>query len=396
MATDPICGMTVDAATARSAERDGQAVYFCSEHCRQKFLNSESKEQPRSTHTHEGQVHKVAPQQQALDQYTCPMHPEVQSDKPGNCPKCGMALELSRPAGQKQTVIYTCPMHPEVEQDGPGTCPKCGMALEPKTVQPDTDEDDSELRSMTLRFWVAVILAVPLLLLSMLPMIGVPLDHWLGSTLHLWLQLVLSTPVVLWCGWPFFERGWRSIVTWNLNMFTLIAIGTGSSYLYSLLALLFPTLIPDAFRHQGAVHVYFEAAAVIVTLVLLGQVLELRARRRTGAAIRELLSLAPPTARIVRDGQEREVPLKEVHQGDSLRVRPGEKIPVDGKITEGKSTVDESMITGEPMPVEKQKDDPVIGGLRSQYPGQTRLSNHSDPAEIKRSSVPSTTSCQPS
>ena len=172
--------------------------------------------------------------------------------------------------------------------------------------------------------------------------------------------------MVLWGGWPFFERGWRSIVTWNLNMFTLIAIGTGAAYLYSLVAVLFPGLIPESFQHHGTVQVYFEAAAVIVTLVLLGQVLELRARRRTGAAIRELLSLAPPTARIVRDGQEREVPLEEVHQGDILRVRPGEKIPVDGKITDGKSTVDESMITGEPMPVEKQKDDPVIGGTVNQ------------------------------
>jgi Cu+-exporting ATPase len=365
MAIDPICGMTVDAATAGSAERDGQAVYFCSEHCRQKFLSSASKEKPRTTPDHEGHVKEPADQHQASKKYTCPMHPEAQSDKPGNCPKCGMALEPSRPAA-KTNVVYTCPMHPEVEQDGPGTCPKCGMALEPKIVQADVKEDDSELRSMTLRLWIAAGLAVPLLLLSMLPMIGVPLDRWLGTTLHLWLQLLLSTPVVLWCGWPFFERGWSSIVTWNLNMFTLISIGTGSAYLYSLVAVLFPFLIPEAFRHQGAVHVYFEAAAVIVTLVLLGQVLELRARRRTGAAIRELLSLAPPTARIVRDGLEREVPLEDVHQGDILRVRPGEKIAVDGKITEGKSTVDESMITGEPMPVQKQKDDSVIGGTVNQ------------------------------
>ena len=219
---------------------------------------------------------------------------------------------------------------------------------------------------MTRRFWVGLVLTIPVLLLAMLPMLGVPVDRWLGATLYPWLQLSLSTPVVLWGGWPFFERGWRSVVTWNLNMFTLIAIGTGAAYLYSLVAVLFPSLIPDAFRHQGAVQVYFEAAAVIVTLVLLGQVLELRARRRTGAAIRELLSLAPPTARIVRDGQEREVSLEEVHQGDILRVRPGDKIPVDGKITDGKSTVDESMITGEPMPVEKTKDDPVIGGTVNQ------------------------------
>ena len=179
---------------------------------------------------------------------------------------------------------------------------------------------------MTRRFWVAVALTVPVLLLAMLPMLGVPLDRWVGARLNSWLQLILSTPVVLWCGWPFFERGWRSVATWNLNMFTLIALGTGAAYLYSFVAVLFPDLIPENFRHHGTVEVYFEAAAVIVTLVLLGQVLELRARRRTGAAIRELLSLVPPTARVVRDGQEREVPLEEVHRGDILRVRPGEKI----------------------------------------------------------------------
>ncbi len=366
MAIDPICGMTVDEATARSGERDGKTFFFCSEHCRQKFLGDESNEKPNAVHDHKGHDQKPASEGQVSGKYTCPMHPEVQSEKPGSCPKCGMALELSRPAAQKKKVNYTCPMHPPIEQDGPGKCPICGMALEPKTVQPDENEDDSELRSMTLRLWVSAALTVPVLLMSMLPMIGVPVDRWLGSTLHLWLQLLLSSPVVLWGGGPFFERGFRSIVTWNLNMFTLIAIGTGAAYLYSLVAVLFPSIIPDAFRHMGTVHVYFEAAAVIVTLVLLGQVLELRARRRTGAAIRELLSLAPPTARIVRDGQEREVPLEEVHQGDILRVRPGEKIPVDGKLTDGKSTVDEAMITGEPMPVTKQKDDPVIGGTVNQ------------------------------
>lgn len=369
MALDPICGMTVDEATARSGERDGTMYYFCSEHCRQKFLSGPAEPPSPAEHKglpHKGHADKAASKVEAAGKYTCPMHPEVQSDKPGSCPKCGMALEPSQPAAQKLKVLYTCPMHPEIEQDGPGTCPKCGMNLEPKTISAEAGEDDSELRDMTLRFWVSAGLAVPLLLLSMLPMIGVPLDRWMGSTLHLWLQLLLSTPVVLWGGWPFFERGVRSVVTWNLNMFTLIAIGTGSAYLYSLVAVLFPGLIPDNFRHGGAVHVYFEAAAVIVTLVLLGQVLELRARRRTGAAIRELLSLAPPTARIVRDGEEREVPLDEVHQGDTLRVRPGEKIAVDGRITDGRSTIDESMITGEAMPVEKHKDDAVIGGTVNQ------------------------------
>ncbi|MCL4203267.1 MAG: heavy metal translocating P-type ATPase [Pirellulaceae bacterium] len=362
MAIDPICGMTVDEATARSAELDSQTFYFCSDHCRQKFLAGAKKGEPQDTHHHE-----TAPKRKrGSSKYFCPMCEGVESDKPGNCPKCGMALEQARPADSSQRVVYTCPMHPEIEQDGPGPCPKCGMDLEPKTVVPGVETDDSELRNMTGRFWGALALTIPVFLLAMLPMLGVPVDRWLGATWHSWLQLLLSTPVVLWGGWPFFERGWRSIVTWNLNMFTLIAIGTAAAYFYSLVAVLSPSLIPDSFRHQGAVHVYFEAAAVIITLVLLGQVLELRARRRTGAAIRELLSLTPPTARIVRDGQERDVPLEEVHQGDILRVRPGDKIPVDGRLTDGRSTVDESMITGEPMPVEKHKDATVIGGTVNQ------------------------------
>jgi Cu+-exporting ATPase len=289
----------------------------------------------------------------------------VESDRPENCPKCGMALEPAQPSALSAKVIYTCPMHPEVQQDHPGSCPKCGMALEPKTIA-SVEEADPELANMTLRFWVSTALTVPVFLLAMLPMLGIHVDHLLGGAVHTWLQLVLATPVVLWGGWPFFERGFRSIVTWNLNMFTLIAIGTGAAYLYSLVATLLPGVIPESFKHQGRVEVYFEAAVVIVTLVLLGQVLELRARRRTSSAIRELLSLAPPLARIVKDGQEREVPLEEVQQGDILRVRPGEKIPVDGKLTEGKSSVDESMITGEPLPVEKQAGDAVIGGTVNQ------------------------------
>jgi Cu+-exporting ATPase len=365
MAIDPICGMTVDEATARKAERDGQPFYFCSEHCRQKFLTSGNSPAPKEqVHGHKHEAVGPKPAAKA-GKYVCPMHPEIESDKPGNCPKCGMALELARPVASQQKVIYTCPMHPEVEQDHPGACPKCGMALEPKSFQPNVEEDDSELRDMSRRFWVAVVLSVPLLLLTMLPMVGVPVEQWLGS-MNAWLQLALSTPVVLWSGWPLFERGWRSVVTWNLNMFTLIAIGTGAAYVYSVIGLLFPAVVPASFRDHGVVEVYFEAAAVIVALVLLGQVLELRARRRTGAAIRELFSLAPPTARVVRDGQEREVPLDEVHQGDILRVRPGEKIPVDGKLLEGRSTVDESMITGEAMPIEKTKDDAVIGGTVNQ------------------------------
>ena len=363
MAIDPICGMTVDEATTRRAERDGTIFYFCSEHCRQKFIADGQ----HATTKHIDLVqHDDGGKPNEPHKYFCPMCKGVESEKPEDCPKCGMALQLVHPATPKRITIYTCPMHLEIEQEGPGACPKCGMELEPKLVEVGTEEDDPELQNMTRRFWVALVLTVPVLLLAMLPMVGMPVNRWLGASLHSWLQLFLSTPVVLWAGWPFFQRGWRSILTRNLNMFTLIAIGTGTAYLYSLIVILFPTLMPDSFRHHGRVDVYFEAAAVIITLVLLGQVLERRARRRTGSAIKELLSLAPPKARVVQNGEEREIPLKEVRRGDVLRVRPGEKIPLDGKVMEGKSPVDESMITGESLPVEKGKDDPVIGGTVNQ------------------------------
>ena len=333
MAKDPICGMTVDEQTARSAVRDGVTHYFCSEGCRKKFMG--------------GDLLTIS----------------LPSSTP---PCCASHRPSAAPVAASPDAIYTCPMHPEIEQVGPGACPKCGMDLEPKTLSLDAGDDDSELRGMARRFWIAAALTLPVFLASMLPMLGVPVDRWLGSTAHAWLQLVLATPVVLWAGWPFFERGFRSFVTGHLNMFTLIAIGTGAAYLYSVVAVLFPAFIPHQFQHGGGVPVYFEAAAVIITLVLLGQLLELRARHRTGAAIRELLSLAPPVARVVHHGEEREVPLDEVRQGDVLRVRPGEKIPVDGRLTEGKSTVEESMITGEPMPVEKAAGDAVIGGTLNQ------------------------------
>lgn len=363
MAIDPICGMTVDELKAVSAQRHGQTFYFCCGHCREKFLAQENQARPEP----EQLLQLTIPKKQigSVSRFFCPMCAGIESDKAGSCPKCGMALEASKPSVTQHKTIYTCPMHPEIVQDGPGTCPICGMNLEPKTIG-TAEEDDSELKDMSRRFWVALLLTIPVFLLAMLPMLGMPVDQWLGIKLYSWLQLVLSTPVVLWAGWPFFQRGWRSIVTWNLNMFTLIAMGTGAAYLYSLVAVLFPNLFPNNFRHHGHVAVYFEAAAVIITLVLLGQVLELLARRRTGTAIRELLSLAPLSARLVRDGVEKEVPLESVKQGDILRVRPGEKIPVDGKLTEGQSTIDESMISGEPMPVEKSKDDLVIGGTVNQ------------------------------
>jgi len=259
-------------------------------------------------------------------------------------------------------VIYTCPMHPEVQQDHPGNCPKCGMTLELKTMSA-VEEDNPELTDMTRRLWIGAALALPVFLLAMAHLLPA-LDHegWVMGDTSRWIQFVLSTPVVLWAGWPFFERGWRSIVTRHLNMFTLIAIGVGTAYLFSAVVMLMPGVFPNSFAPHGKVGVYFEAAAVIVVLVLLGQVLELRARSKTGSAIRALLNLAPKTARVVQDGEERGVPLESVQAGAKLRVRPGEKIPVDGVLLDGKTSVDESMISGEPIPVEKNTGDKVTGG----------------------------------
>ena len=361
MAKDPVCGMAVDEASELRAERDGHIFYFCSEHCRQTFLA----QTPSPTGPHDG-TSPSEPPATGKGKYYCPMCPGVVSDQPVACPKCGMALQRNVGLIAQEKVIYTCPMHPEIRQDEPGTCPKCGMNLEPEYIEPSREEDDPELRAMTWRFWGSVALGLPVLLLAMLPMAGVPLDQWIGHNSILWVEFVLSTPVVLWAGWPFFQRAWRSLVTWNLNMFTLIALGTGTAYFYSVVALLFPGIIPEAFRKAGQTEVYFEAAAVITVLVLLGQVLEGRAHRRTGSALRELLSLAPPTARIVEGGQQQEIPLQQVRQGDILRVVPGEKIPVDGEVIEGRSSVDESMITGEAIPVEKAQGDAVIGGTVNQ------------------------------
>ena len=295
--------------------------------------------------------------------YTCPMHPEIRQEGPGSCPKCGMALEPAGIPAPATKTEYTCPMHPEIVRDEPGNCPICGMALEPRTVTLDAEENP-ELQDMTRRFWIGALLTVPLIIIAMgrhFP--GMPFDGLASSRDLNWLELLFATPVVLWGGWPFFQRGWQSLVNRSLNMFTLIALGVGVAYGYSTVAVLFPTLFPAAFRDaHGEVAVYFEAAAVIVTLVLLGQVLELRARQRTGAAIKALLGLAPKTARrIDADGNEEDVPLDRIQPGDRLRVRPGEKIPVDGLVREGRSSVDESMVTGEPIPVEKNPGEKVIG-----------------------------------
>ena len=262
-------------------------------------------------------------------------------------------------------MIYTCPMHPEIEQDHPGNCPICGMTLEPKTVVAGGEEDNSELRDMSWRFWIGASLSVPIFILAMWHIVpGAP--HWVQGDFSRWTQFILSTPVVLWCGFSFFQRGWQSILNRSLNMFTLIAIGIGAAYFYSAIVMLFPQIFPTSVSAHGKIGIYFEAAAIITVLVLLGQVLELRARSRTGSAIRALLNLAPDTARIVRDGEEHDVPLDQVQVGDQLRVRPGEKVPVDGRVVEGRTSIDESMITGESMPVEKAKDDRVTGGTVNQ------------------------------
>ena len=297
----------------------------------------------------------------AAAKYFCPMCPGVESDKPGDCPKCGMALERNPAWKAAAKTIYTCPMHPEIEQDHPGACPKCGMALEPKIVSAGEPEDDGELRDMTRRLWVGAFCALPVFVLAMGHLFpGAP--HWFMGAASRWTQFALTTPVVLWAGWPFFVRGARSLRTGHFNMFTLIALGVGAAFAYSVAAMLAPGAFPETMRMDGGVGIYFEAAAVIVVLVLVGQVLELRARSRTGSAIRALLNLAPATARIVDGGTEREVPLDQVTAGAILRVRPGEKVPVDGVVTEGQSSVDEAMLTGEPMPVAKGANDTVTGG----------------------------------
>ncbi len=353
--TDPVCNMLVSASAEYHCHYADKHYYFCSEKCLLKF-----KDHPQQY------VDKAAspPHETGEDSitYTCPMHPGIQQPGPGNCPKCGMALEpMGVPATGPKTK-YTCPMHPEIVQDHPGNCPKCGMALEP--ITPDVAEENPELIDMSRRFWVSVVLAVPVFVLAMVADL---MPGWLPARLSMqavqWIEFVLATPVVLWGGWPFFVRGWQSIRTWNLNMFTLIALGVSVAWSYSVVALLFPQIFPAVMQMEGGlVDVYFEAASVITALVLLGQVLELRARSRTNAAIQMLLELAPNTARIVRnDGAEQDIPLEQVKPGDTLRVRPGEKIPVDGTVIEGESNVDESMVTGEPLPVTKRAGDKLIG-----------------------------------
>jgi Cu+-exporting ATPase len=318
-ATDPVCGMKVDRSTARHfARHEGKGYYFCSAGCQKKF--------------------EASP-----DTYL--------GDRPAPEPM---------PAGTQ----YTCPMHPEIVRDKPGSCPKCGMALEPMGVPTGEEGPNPELVDFTRRFWVSAVLSIPLLILTMGPMLGLPFRDLFGERAAVWIELALATPVVLWAALPFFHRGFESIVNRSPNMWTLISLGVGAAYGYSVVATLFPDAFPHSFRgHGGTVPVYFEAASVIVALVFLGQVLELKARERTGSAIRALLDLAPKTARrIGKDGSETDVPLDEVHTGDLLRIRPGDSVPVDGTVSEGRSSVDESMITGEAVPVEKTAGDKLTGG----------------------------------
>lgn len=328
---DPVCGMDVIEDSQYQYNYEGNHYAFCSEHCMHKFredpekyIDSKSHESMSHEHNHTEHVHK---------------HKDDKS------------------------AIYTCPMHPEIRQQGPGSCPKCGMALEPLTVSPD-EEENHELKYMSKRFWAGLVLAAPVFVLAMISdLLPNLLPSWLSMSVVQWILFILATPVVLWGGFPFFVRAWKSVITWNLNMFTLIGLGVAVSWFYSVIALLFPQVFPPAMQtDEGLVHVYFEAAAVITVLVLLGQVLELRARSRTNTAIKLLLGLAPKTARIVlEDNQEKDIPLDEVKRGDALRVRPGEKVPVDGIVTEGESTVDESMVTGEPIPVRKFPGDNLVG-----------------------------------
>ena len=340
MAHDPVCGMTVTRENAAATiQHDGTEYLFCSTHCADKFRADPER---FVTSGDPGMPHPAA-------SHSCCSHKH--SD------------HASQQHEGPKDAVYTCPMHPEVRQIGPGDCPKCGMALEP--LDPTAAHDDTELRDMTRRFWVATAFTAPLLVYVMGNMLfGHPFHRWIGPAVSQWGELVLATPVVLWCAWPFFVRGVRSVRAVQPNMWTLISIGVSLAYVYSVVATIAPQLFPDSLRDEsGRVGVYYEAAAVIVTLVLLGQVMELRARRRTGGAIRELLELAPPTARrISEDGNEQDVAVEELHPGDRVRVRPGDKIPIDGEVLEGRSTVDESMLTGEPVPVEKTSGDGVTGG----------------------------------
>ncbi|MFZ5524262.1 MAG: heavy metal translocating P-type ATPase [Pseudomonadota bacterium] len=351
MAIDPVCGMTVSPDTKLRHTHADKTYLFCGTKCLAKF----SADPEKYLHPQPAQP---APAARPGVMYVCPMDPEVRQPGPGSCPKCGMALEPETPVAA--AIEYVCPMHPEIVRSEPGDCPICGMALEPRDAPA---EDNAELRDMTRRFWVSAALALPVFVLAMGTDLLPQLMQGISMTALQWLEFALATPVVLWGGWPIFQRGWASLVNRHLNMFTLIALGVGVAWTYSVVAMLLPGIFPPAMRSMmGTVPVYFEAAAVIMALVLLGQVMELRARSQTSAAIKLLLGLAPKTARIVRaNGIEEDIPLDQVQPGDVLRVRPGEKVPVDGAVLKGTSALDESMVTGESIPVEKTAGARLIG-----------------------------------
>ncbi len=359
---DPVCGMMIlpeDAAGTN--EHQGKTYYFCSTGCVAKF-----KDDPDSflaPALSDVTAKDATPKSVADVEYICPMDPEIHKMGPGACPKCGMALEPAAMTAPATRTDFTCPMHPQISRQEPGNCPICGMTLEPREIT--VEGANPELTDMTRRFWISVALAVPLLTLMVSDLFpSTPMQHMLAARTWAWVEFALATPVMLWCGWPFFVRGWQSVVNRSLNMFTLIALGTGAAYIYSVIATFVPQLFPPSFRAEGGgIALYYEPAVVIIALVLLGQVMELRARRQTGSAIRALLGLAPKTARRLDDeGGESDVLLDYVQVGDRLRVRPGEKIPVDGIVLEGHSSVDESMVSGEPIPVEKDAAAKVTGG----------------------------------
>jgi Cu+-exporting ATPase len=351
--------MTVSEDTAHRAAIDGRELLFCSARCLAKFEADPERYLAPSEGAAEGSAHGHLSEEHTT--YTCSMHPEVRHAGPGSCRQCGMALEPLTPSVEHRK--WTCPMHPEIVRDGPGSCPICGMALEPMEASAE-EEENEELRDMTRRFWLSTLFTVPLLAIAMGDMLpGQPVSALLSGQTRVYLELGLALPVCLWSAWPFYVRAAQSVKNRHLNMFSLIGLGVGVAFVYSVVAALAPSVFPASFRTEGGhVAVYFEAAGVIVTLILLGQVLELKARSQTNTAIKKLLGLAAKTARrIAEDGSEEDVPLDAVQVGDSLRVRPGEKVPVDGSVLEGKSSVDESMVTGEPIPVEKTVGDAVIG-----------------------------------
>jgi Cu+-exporting ATPase len=363
---DPVCGMSVRPSTQHRTEFDGKEYLFCSARCLEKFKLSPHKYVHAASSEPPGSIRDTDAPAAGKRTYTCPMHPEVRQGEPGNCPKCGMTLEPVQPAPTASKAEWTCPMHPEIVRDAPGTCPICGMALERRAPSAETQEDNAELIGMSRRFWVALALTVPLLVIAMgemVPRLHKLVDAVLPMRARNWVEFALATPVCLWSALPFFERAVQSLKHRSLNMFTLIGLGVGVAYGYSVIAVLVPGAFPASFRAEGGeVGVYFEAAAVIVTLILLGQVLELRARSQTSSAIRKLLGLAPKSGRRLNDdGSEADVPLDSVQVGDRLRVRPGEKVPVDGIVLEGQSNVDESMVSGEPIPVQMQSGDRVVG-----------------------------------